>query len=335
MIDRYLAGAATPDEARRMEAWLAADPARRAWLDAVRARVAAGEAWNVDAAWARVAARTTRADRVRPLGRPDVRPDRTTWRTGWRVAASLALVAGAGAAWRAGWLAPRSGARVEQVAMREVVAPRGGRATLRLPDGTQVKLNAGSRLRYAAAGFGAGDRDVWLEGEGYFEVRHDAAHPFRVRAHGGVAEDLGTRFVVRAYPEAPRLEVMVAEGRVALRRAVAGGDSAVLGAGQLGTLAAVGAPVVSDDAHAERYLGWTTGVLVLDDVPLADALPQLERRYDVTIALADRTLGARRVAARFRDQSVAEALDALALALGARYERHGQLVTFHAAEARR
>jgi transmembrane sensor len=328
LIDRDLAGAATPDDARAIEAWLAADPARRAWLDALRERVHAGETrWDVDSAWARVADRTTRAPaapRVLPLRATPTAPRRWSWVA--RAAAVVLVVAGAAYWWRS---TPARPAVVAESPMREVAATRGGRAEVRLIDGTRVVLNAGSRLRYAAD-HGARGRDVWLDGEGYFEVKHDAARPFRVHARGGVAEDLGTRFVVRAYPELREVEVMVAEGVVALRRDDGTArDSAVLRAGQLGSLADDGRVRV-DEARADRYLAWTEGTLVLDDMPLTDALPLLARRYDLTLRVADESLGARRVVGRFRDQSASEVLDAIALALGARYERVGRAVTFRA-----
>ncbi len=79
---------------------------------------------------------------------------------------------------------------------------------------------------------------MWLEGEGYFEVTHDARRPFRVHAGDALTEDLGTRFVVRAYPELAAVDVAVAEGVVSLRRhpprgtrGAGAGDSAVIRAG--------------------------------------------------------------------------------------------------------
>ena len=78
-------------------------------------------------------------------------------------------------------------------------------------------LNAESRLRYPAD-FGATARDVELVGEGYFEVVHDSTRPFRVHAGGSVTEDLGTHFVVRAYPELRHVDVAVTEGLVSLHR---------------------------------------------------------------------------------------------------------------------
>jgi transmembrane sensor len=230
--------------------------------------------------------------------------------------------------------------------MRELVAPRGSRTTDTLPDGSRVTLHAGSRLRYAAAlGATAGARDVELEGEGYFEVTHDARRPFRVRAGEALAQDLGTRFVVRAYPELDEVEVVVEEGLVSLHRVqaptrgatptvarpAASADSAVLRPGQLGRLARRGgAPTVEPAGDLSRWTGWRTGTLALDGGTLDQALPRFERWYDVDVVLADQRLASRQVVARFRNESLPQALDQLALVLGARYTRAGRTVTFHA-----
>jgi transmembrane sensor len=214
--------------------------------------------------------------------------------------------------------------------MRELVAPNGERTTATLADGSRVILNAGSTLRYSAD-IERGSRDVYLDGEGYFEVTHDAGRPFRVHARHGVAHDLGTRFSVRAYPELARVEVVVAEGRVSLRRdQPAASDSVILAPGQLGRLDQSGPPsVVSVDTAA--FIGWTGGSLVLEGLTLDEVLPQLQRRFDVEIRITDRALASRRVFARFRDESLTQVLDALSLALGARYERSGRVVTLHSA----
>jgi ferric-dicitrate binding protein FerR (iron transport regulator) len=81
------------------------------------------------------------------------------------------------------------------------------------------------------------------------------------------------------------------------------------------------ANVVVDSVDAARHLSWTTGTLTLDDMPLRDAIPVLQRWFDVDIRLADSSLADRRVTAVFRDQPLPQVLDALAVALGARYER--------------
>ena len=322
-IDRYLAGDASPDEESAIRDWIAADPSRGVFLRQIqRAHGAAdAEQWNTDAAWTKLSARAQRAAHRSP---PATRP----WyaRTPTRVAAALLLTVGTYATWQ---VAKPDGDR--QTVMRELVTPNGQRATVTLGDGSRVVLNAGSRLRYAAD-IARGSRDLYLDGEAHFEVTHDPARPFRVHARGGVAHDLGTRFTVRAYPELARVEVVVTEGRVSLRRDQATAtDSVVLEPGQLGRLTASGPPAVVDSIDLATYVGWTTGSLVLEGVTLADALPQLERWFDVEIRVADRALASRPVFARFRDETLTQVFDALSLALGARYERSGRVITLHTA----
>jgi transmembrane sensor len=240
---------------------------------------------------------------------------------GWRAAAALLLVAAGGATW---WRVAAGPTEAAAETRERSTAP-GQRASFELVDGSRVTLNAGSRLRWRAD-YGSRTRDVQLEGEGYFEVRHDRARPFRVHARGAVAEDLGTRFTVRAYPEVPGVEVAVAEGRVALQ-ALADTTRALLDAGDVGRVEGARARVVARGASTERFLGWTAGALVFDGVSLTDALPQLERWYDIDVVIPDARLAGRPLVARFSHGTAAEALDAIALALDARWSRRGRTVT--------
>lgn len=358
LIDRFLAGDASPEEARAVQEWTAGDPSAAALLDRLRARLAApgsDERWDTDEAWARVAARMAAGApvvslderRARGAGAPPTptltpvatAPRRTSSALAWRVAAGLLVAAAGLGTWRA--LATREPAAVtEASATRVAEAPRGRPGVaVDLPDGSRVMLHAGSRVRWAPT-LGAADapRDVWLEGEGYFEVTHDARRPFRVHARDALAEDLGTKFVVRAYPESEGVDVAVTEGLVSLRRQPpaggrAAGDSALIRPGQRGRLpAGSGAPTVEPAGDLARFVGWTAGTLALDGGTLAEALPRFERWYDVDVVLADRRLGARTVVARFRNEPLSQAVDELAIALGARVSRAGRTVTFHAKE---
>jgi ferric-dicitrate binding protein FerR (iron transport regulator) len=211
--------------------------------------------------------------------------------------------------------------------MREIFTLNGQRTTVTLDDGTRISLNGASRLRYDAS-YGRTTRDVYLDGEGYFEVKHDAKRPFRVHVRDGVAEDLGTRFTVSAYADQPTIEVAVAEGVVALGRDSASGAEAVrLEAGDVGRLSDSGAPTKTRLASLDRYIGWTEGTLVLDSVPLRRAAREIERWYGVKIIIADSALAKRPVVARFQRESVQEAIDAVAFALGARSERRESTYT--------
>jgi ferric-dicitrate binding protein FerR (iron transport regulator) len=293
------------------------DQFEQALIDALRDRdTSPHERWNEDAAWTRLRSRLETEPAIRPA-----QPVRRSRR--WiAIAAGVVITVGA-AAYAA--LVSRSVATPETFA-HEVVTPNGARQTLTLDDGSRVTLNAGSRLRWRAD-FGGRSRDVFLDGEAYFAVTHDASRPFRVHARGAVAHDLGTRFTVRAYRELPHIEVVVAEGSVSIRRDAAAADSAILVTGQLGRLGDTGSPTVESNVSLERWTAWTNGSLVLDGLTLAEAVPQLERWYDATIVLSDPALASRRVTARFHDETLSQMLDALTLALGATWRQSGRSIT--------
>jgi transmembrane sensor len=335
LLDRWLAGEATDADDAAVRAWIAANPKRAELLADMRERVLPHDAarYDVDAAWRRLAPRLDESATVRPI-HPRVAPPLPARHVAWRAAAAVLLVAGgAAAAWR---LATSRHDAPAVAAMREATAPIGRRGAVTLDDGSRVQLAAGSRLRWRA-GLAGARRELWLEGEGYFEAAHDPSRPFLVHAGDAVVHDIGTRFVVRGYPELAHVEVLVTAGAVSLRRDATGADSALLRAGALGRLdAGALAPSVREGADTAAFVGWTRGSLVLDGETLEEAIPRLERWFDVRIVVADPALRGRAIAARFGRERAAEALDALALVLGARVERAGRTATFtaNAPEAR-
>jgi transmembrane sensor len=208
--------------------------------------------------------------------------------------------------------------------MHEVVAAVAQQTSVTLVDGSRVVLNAGSRLRYGGD-FGRVARDVELDGEGYFDVVHDETRPFRVHARGTVAQDVGTRFVVRAYPEQRAVDVVVTHGSVALgpERTAA---PTLVAAGQRGRVERDGTVTVADDGDVDRWLAWTRGGIVLEGITLADAAVELGRRFGVRVDVRGDELARRRVSARFGDEPLPRVLDAIAAALGARWSREGDRI---------
>jgi transmembrane sensor len=331
IIDRHIAGETTAAEEDQLRHWVAADPRHAALLAGLRTAghvSGEGEQWNVDVAWAKVINRIADGGPGQPLvlhSRDRAVAGRVRRRGLRAVGVTLATLAAAlviGLLWH-----PRGPGYLplSVPVMREVSSAGGQQTRVMLHDGTRVVLNAGSRLRYAAD-FGRVARDVQLDGEGYFEVVHDQTRPFRVHARNGIAEDMGTRFVVRAYPELPQLTVVVAEGSVALRRDSAAGRGTVLAAGQLGRIESGGAVTVVNDVDVERWTSWTQGALVLDGMSLADAAAEIGRRFDVRVVIATPALAQRHVSARFRDEPLPAVLDAITVALGARWTRDGQTI---------
>jgi transmembrane sensor len=342
LFDRYLAGAATPAERERFERWLAEEPDRAAVLEALRRALVALErdvtAEELEMIWHGVAKRAgiTSAEPVgiRPVeprtGRfALVAPRKAGWLLGVKVAAAAVLVAGAVLTARALLTdAGRSAAIAED---RVVTVPRGERAKFRLPDGTEVLLGAGSTLRHPRA-FADRSREVALVGEAYFTVKHDEHRPFRVRAGNLIATDLGTEFLVRAFPEHRMgARVVVRSGTVAVRP-VGAWDSThpgrVVRPGELGRIAADGSPLV-EAADTATYFAWTTGTLVFDGTPLREALPQLSRWYDLDFRLADSSLGAIPLSGRLDQTLTPSRLELLAGSVGLEQVQRGRTVTFY------
>jgi ferric-dicitrate binding protein FerR (iron transport regulator) len=203
----------------------------------------------------------------------------------------------------------------------------GEQRTIDLTDGSQVVLGAASTLRLAA-GFGESTREVFLEGQAFLRVRHDAARPFVVNAGGTRAIDLGTAFEVRAWPN-EAVRVAVTEGVVEVRRDTGMLDSTVLQPGDIAEVPASGETVVKRQQDVERLLGWTRGELVFQDATLGDVARDLERWFDVQVRIEGDAVRARHLTANLRiGDSLDTILEVIETTLpGVRAERNGNAVT--------
>jgi transmembrane sensor len=339
LLDRFFAGECTPAERADVLHWLETHPLPAKYVQALKQamqlsdRPGAPSAWETDASWERLAQTTGIAPEPRPAAPLRLVPPRRRWSLPsgpplMRVAAIVTLLLGSGAFW---WSVTRHAPR--PAAMREFTTARGQRAEMRLADGTRILLSVDSKLR-VPGDYGTAARDVYLDGEAYFEVTHDATKPFSVHAANALVRDLGTRFGVRAYASELRVRVVVAEGKVAMRSATAAdtvSPAPVLSPGDLGRLDASGALSLAQGVNVQRYLAWTDGRLAFQDAPLRDVLPDLARWYDLDLTLAAASLGDRRLTFTVDGEPLTQVLDGIALLAHARYERTGRSVTFYPA----
>jgi ferric-dicitrate binding protein FerR (iron transport regulator) len=343
-LDRYLTGAQTSAERGEFERQLAADPRLTALVRAIQGFGRPPE-WNRAAAWADVQRQLAdggggerRLRIMRVSGERAIRPwSARNPRVNIPLAAAAAFVmaAGAGALFMNGrsltGASRNTGSAPPQP--RQIATRRGERAMLRLTDGSRVILGPESRL-VIPAGFerkGPGVRQAFLEGEAYFEIKHDEHRTLRVVTSTVITEDLGTSFLVIAYPASRATRVIVESGSVALglptrQRAFAGAEPlAVLHAGDLARVDTAGVATVSH-VNAASYVAWTTGTIVFDATALRDAVRELERWYDLDIRIANEALAERRLSGSFRNAADDEMLRELAEALGIRVIRHGRAV---------
>jgi ferric-dicitrate binding protein FerR (iron transport regulator) len=337
LLARYVAGECGRAELQEVEALLARQPSLRLRVDELRKLLDLApdpSPWDVDAIWSNIRARTVETIRPRVQGsaltkRVEPTPHR---RSRYAVAAMLVVMAGAGAVFARS--RHRTADSEPVPALGNYSTSRGQYATIRLVDGTEVTLGPESRL-VVEPGPAKGSREISLQGEAIFHVRHDAAHPLRVLAHGAWIEDIGTRFDVRAYPDEAAVTVAVVEGSVELGRDRGGTEARpardserrTLRSGDVGTLNERGQLSAQRSAGASSYLAWATGRLSFVDRPLPDVLRTIGRWYDLELRAPDSRLARRLVTAEFSRQSPSEMIDALAIAVDATVERTGGVIT--------
>lgn len=185
-------------------------------------------------------------------------------------------------------LSPPTDGRKTEVKMNEVVIPYGKKSELLLADGTKVWLNAGSRLAFPTK-FSGKKREIFLEGEAYFQVAHNSEQPFIVNAGELDIKVLGTNFNVSAYPTDKAVETVLVEGSVAVSRSKAlklRKKEVTLKPNQKATFDKNNNEVtLTNEPDVDLYIAWTYGWLRYERESLMSVLRKVERYYNVEIEL--------------------------------------------------
>jgi ferric-dicitrate binding protein FerR (iron transport regulator) len=159
------------------------------------------------------------------------------------------------------------------------------KATVTLPDGTKVTLNAESQLRYEPTCFGKSERRVSFEGEAFFDVAKDKSRPFYVDADGLNVEVLGTKFNLQARKDEVLACLTLTQGTVKFT-ALANEQSVVLHAGQQVILdRRTNKLSVSTPQHLEDATAWQRGDMVFRNEPMDVVLQRLAKNYGVTLVV--------------------------------------------------
>lgn len=171
-------------------------------------------------------------------------------------------------------------------ALQTVEVPLGSRSRIVLPDETVVWLNAGSKLSYQS-GFSQNDRNVRLEGEGYFEVSRNEELPFIVNTDDIDIRVLGTRFSVKAYDDEENIEVVLAEGSVNFINKNDLQSSLIMKPEQQAIYNKESKTTNVRKVPASQADNWTTGAHFFNELTLQQIARQLEKTFDVTILFRD------------------------------------------------
>ena len=180
----------------------------------------------------------------------------------------------------------------EALPWHTLTVPAGGEFFYELADRTKVWLNSKSELRFPAR-FAGGEREVYLQGEAFFDVTSDAAQPFVVHLSGGKITVLGTRFNVTDYADEP-LSAVLTEGRIGFTSA--GGEEVRLQPSD--RLEVAGGQMKVEQVDTLLYMSWVNKMFVFDGQTLEEIMRTLARWYDMDFTFASEDLKGIRLSGR-------------------------------------
>jgi ferric-dicitrate binding protein FerR (iron transport regulator) len=214
-----------------------------------------------------------------------------------------------------------------QQQLKEFIARKGEHKKFHLSDGTEITLAPESKIRLSSE-YISGSREVFLEGEAFFDVTVDPDHPFRVYVNETTTEVLGTQFNIVSYPDDEKVQVVVVEGSVELR-AERTNRQILLKPGELGSYTSSDQILTTKKVDVNAYIGWMSGKLIFENQPLSKVVTRLERWYDLTFNVEGANIRERKLTATFSQrQPLEEVLDAIAMSLDLTYVKHDGSFTF-------
>jgi ferric-dicitrate binding protein FerR (iron transport regulator) len=220
------------------------------------------------------------------------------------------------------------------VSQNTVSTNQGSKSKIQLPDGTQVWLNADSRLTYDE-NFKGPIREVHLTGEAYFDVAKDKEHPFIIHTQAIDLKVLGTAFNVRSYANERQTEASLIHGSIEItlhnnpdkkiilkpnEKLVVQNNQFVTKENKTIAAKEEDAPMMvlsrihfqKKDTIASEIL-WVKNKLAFDNETLENVALKIERWYDVTVTITDEKLKQTAYSGVFEDESLQQVMEALRL----------------------
>jgi transmembrane sensor len=350
LIARKCSGALTPGEAEELDSMLRSDPSKAMvmeWFEQMilqeRKQLPSTEAQE-----AYIRHWLKHKEEIAGPSPADPEPTQVS-RSGIRglsrmIPAALALVVlvGSGLWWMWGTGAERTVVKKTNPpsAWQAHVTRTAEKRKVSLPDGSIVWLNAGSSLHYDPVGLRQGQRQVYLEGEAFFDIAHDTARPFRVRCGAMEIKVLGTAFNVKAYPEAIRMETSLIRGSVEVRldhtpdevyqlkpseKLVVSKQADVPAdltspdperKPQTAPLVTLGKIALTDSGKVVEEMAWLKDKLVFRSEPFTSLAHMLERRYGYHFVFEDQNAMTLEFTGSFTTETIEQALRAMQLVHG-------------------
>lgn len=244
-------------------------------------------------------------------------------RWAWRVAAILVLSVGLG------WWMFHSEVPETPVSELTKTTLRGQKATIKLPDGSEVKLNAESSITYLESFAASNTRSVELKGEAFFDVVENKRKPFIVKTDQVDMTVLGTTFNVNAYSEKPAIQITLETGKIKVETNQATGisRSVEINPGQQIRFVRATREMHKSNVELKDYLSWKEGTIILDAHTIEETARILERWYNVSFEFQEADLKYCRISGEFKSDNLKNILSNIEFLTNLDFVLEGRKVT--------
>jgi len=211
-----------------------------------------------------------------------------------------------------------------EMAYEERSTPPGVKAYLTLSDGSEIILNAGSKIRYIK-NFQQDKREVILQGEAFFKVAKDTLRPFSVVTGKVKTTALGTSFNIKSY-RIDMPDISLITGQVSVELLTSKALSTTLSPGEAADVDVLSNSLKKGSFDRDSVIGWTQKLLVFHKTPLSEALQVLENWYGVTFEIHGEIGRQVHFNGKFHAESLDNVLKGLGYASGFEFEIKGDKV---------
>ncbi len=181
----------------------------------------------------------------------------------------------------------------QKIVYNTLIVPYGKRSSIELADGSKVWLNSGSKLVFPAA-FSQQKREVYLDGEGIFEVAHDKAHPFIVTSGEQKIEVLGTVFNVSNYHDDDAISTVLKTGSIKISynnsRSENSNGSVAIKPNTLAVYNRADKQISTKKVEVEKYFSWRDGIFIFKNDSMQSIMKKVSRYYNIEIVINDKEL---------------------------------------------
>lgn len=337
IIVRFLMNEVSKEDIRLLEDWISSDTEHFSYFEQIR------DTWNSIELEKELDERSIHSDFSNVLNRIEDKPSNNNifisnlrnFNGSWFFKVAAVFILGFVVSWL---IFEQSNPIVKsKTAYNVIETPKGSSTTINLPDGSKIWLNAGSKLRYPQE-FSHDTRNVFLEGEAFFEVAKDKNRLFLVKTPDLTVKVFGTKFNVKSYPGDHTVETTLVEGSVSIQKNLDGkaaGKEIKMEPNQrivlykeikkvtpsesqlkrIKNLPARKAKfVLSKRIQTDRFTSWKDGQLIIKSEPMIKLAVTLERRYNVKIHFEDEEIKQSRFTGTIENETIEQVMAAIKIA---------------------